>query len=106
MKFNDALSRVAWQDFEVLIANHYRDQGYDVLHCGDGRFGVRNSSEVDLRMISQGKLPRLGRRTWGLPIFLAALTFLGLVVLYGATMARSRLEHPLPPQVDPATLPR
>jgi hypothetical protein len=56
MKFNDALSRVAWQDFEVLVANHYRDQGYDVLHCGDGRFGVRNSSEVDLRMLRDGKL--------------------------------------------------
>jgi len=56
MKFDDALSRVAWQDFEVRVANHYRDQGYDVLHCGDGRFGVRNSSEVDLRMLKGGKL--------------------------------------------------
>jgi hypothetical protein len=56
MKFNDALSRVAWQDFEVLVANHYRDQGYDVLHCGDGQFGRRNSSEVDLRMLKGGKL--------------------------------------------------
>jgi hypothetical protein len=56
MKFNDALSRVAWQDFEVLVANHYRDQGYDVLHCGDGQFGLRNSREVDLRMLKDGKL--------------------------------------------------
>jgi len=56
MKFNDALSRVAWQDFEVLVANHYRDQGYDVMHCGDGRFGLREGSDVDLRMRRQGKL--------------------------------------------------
>ena len=56
MKFNDALSRVAWQDFEVLVANHYRDQGYDVLHCGDGQFGFRGGSEVDLRMRRDGKL--------------------------------------------------
>jgi len=56
MKFNDALSRVAWQDFEVLVANHYRDQGYDVMHCGDGHFGLRDSSEVDLRMRKHGKL--------------------------------------------------
>ena len=56
MKFNDALSRVAWQDFEVLVANHYRDQGYDVVHCGDGRFGSRDASEVELRMLRQGKL--------------------------------------------------
>ena len=56
MKFNDALSRVAWQDFEVLVANHYRDQGYDVVHCGDGQFGLREGSEVDLRMRKHGKL--------------------------------------------------
>jgi hypothetical protein len=56
MKFNDALSRVAWQDFEVLVANHYRDQGYDVAHCGDGKFGFRHGSEVDLRMRKDGKL--------------------------------------------------
>jgi hypothetical protein len=56
MKFNDALSRVAWQDFEVLVANYYRDQGYDVMHCGDGHFGLREGSDVDLRMRRQGKL--------------------------------------------------
>jgi restriction system protein len=56
MKFHDALSRVAWQDFEVLVANHYRDLGYDVLHCGDGQFGRRGGSEVDLRMLKGGKL--------------------------------------------------
>jgi restriction system protein len=56
MKFNDALSRVAWQDFEVLVANHYRDQGYDVAHCGDGRFGMRDGNAVDLRMLKAGKL--------------------------------------------------
>ena len=56
MKFNDALSRVAWQDFEVLVANHYRDQGYEVMHCGDGKFGRRDGSEVDLRMLRKGKL--------------------------------------------------
>jgi restriction system protein len=56
MKFDDALSRVAWQDFEVLVANHYRDLGYDVLHCGDGQFGRLGGSEVDLRMLKGGKL--------------------------------------------------
>jgi hypothetical protein len=56
MKFHDALSRVAWQDFEVLVANYYRDQGYDVAHCGDGQFGFRAGGEVDLRMRKDGKL--------------------------------------------------
>jgi hypothetical protein len=203
MKLNDALSRIAWQDFEILVANRYRRHGWEVAHCGDGRPGLRAESEVDLRMekagqlalvqcrheslvrldtgtverllaaaaeeqaaqvivvasgevpdearqlaesggatiiegaavremldddllelrpaplvavadverrradmITQGKLPRLGRGTWGLPIFLAALTALGLLAFYGATFARAGLEHPLPPQVDPAVLSR
>ena len=203
MKLNDALSRIAWQDFEILVANRYRRHGWDVAHCGDGRPGVRAETEVELRMkkdgelalvqcrheslvrldagtverllasaaeeratqviliasadvpddvrqlaesggatviegatvremldddllelrpahlgadadaerrraqmIAQGKLPRPGRRTWGLPIFLAALTALGLIAFYGAGLARSRMEHPPPPQVDPAVLSR
>jgi restriction system protein len=56
MKFDDSLSRVAWQDFEVLVANHYRDAGFDVMHCGDGRFGLRDGSVVDLRLRKDGKL--------------------------------------------------
>ena len=50
MKFHDALSQLSWQDFEVLVANYYRDQGFDVLHCGNGSMGVRGSGGVDLRM--------------------------------------------------------
>lgn len=50
MKFQDALSQVSWQDFEVLVANYYRDQGFDVMHCGNGTMGVRGSGGVDLRM--------------------------------------------------------
>jgi hypothetical protein len=203
MKLNDALSRITWQDFEILVANRYRRHGWDVAHCGDGRPGFRAETEVDLRMtkdgqlalaqcrheslarldagtiqgllataaeeratqviviasadipddarqlaesggatiiegaavremldddlldlqparlvadgeaerrradmITQGKMPRLGRRSWGLPIFLAALTALGLIAFYGASIARSRFEHPPPPRVDPAVLSR
>ena len=50
MKFHDALSQVSWQDFEVLVANYYRDQGFDVMHCGNGSMGVRGGGGVDLRM--------------------------------------------------------
>ena len=50
MKFHDALSQVSWQDFEVLVANYYRDQGFDVMHCGNGTMGVRGGGGVDLRM--------------------------------------------------------
>jgi hypothetical protein len=50
MKFHDGLSQLSWQDFEVLLANYYREQGYDVIHCGNGTLGVRGSGGVDLRM--------------------------------------------------------
>ena len=202
MKLNDALSRIPWQDFEILVANRYRRHGWQVAHFAYGP-GVRGGSEADLRMEKEGKLalvqcrheslspldartierllaqaadeaadqviviasgelpddarqlaesagaaivegaavrdmldedlldlrpaplsagveaqrervnivtqekpPRLGRRNWNLPLFLAALAFLALVVLYGATFARYGMEHPLPPQVDPAVLSR
>ena len=198
---NDALSRIPWQDFEILVANRYRRHGWEVAHCGDGQPGFRAGSEVDLRMrrdgalalvqcrhesflrldagtveglletardeaadqvilittaevpadarqlaeaggativegaavremldddlldlrpvravadldaqrnraniISDGKLPRLGRQGWRLPLFLAALTVLGLLSAYGATFARSAMERPQPLQVDPAVL--
>jgi hypothetical protein len=57
-------------------------------------------------IVTQGTLPRLGRRNWNLPLFLAGLALLGLVVLYGARFARYGMEHPPPPQVDPAVLSR
>ena len=66
MKFDDALSRVAWQDFEVLVANHFRDQGYDVMHCSDGRFGQRGGSDVDLRLRKEGQLTLVQCRHAGL----------------------------------------
>jgi hypothetical protein len=56
MKFQDALSQLAWQDFEVLVANYYRDQGFDVMHCGNGTMGVRGSGGVDLRLRKDGRL--------------------------------------------------
>ena len=202
MKLNDALSRIPWQDFEILVANRYRRHGWQVAHCAYGP-GLRVGSEVDLRMEKQGevalvqcrheslsrldartlerllaqaadeaatqviviasgdvpedarqlaesagativegaavrdmldedlldlppaslsagvdvrreranivtrwKLPRPVGRNWNLPLFLAALAFLGLVALTGAKFARYGMEHPLPPQVDPAVLSR
>ena len=199
MKLNDALSRISWQDFEILVANRYRRHGWEVAHCGEGRRGFGTGSEVDLRMrkngklalvqcrhesflrpdvatverllaaareeaadevivittgdvpeearqlcmdggakliegaavrdlldddlldlgpmravaeiaahpaqiISDGKLPRARPPGWRLPLFLAVLAVMGLLAVYGATIARSRLDHPLPPQVDQAEL--
>lgn len=43
------LSHISWQDFEVLLANYYREQGFDVEHCGTGGPGSRDRG-VDLRL--------------------------------------------------------
>jgi hypothetical protein len=40
----------------VLVANYYRDEGFDVMHCGNGTMGVRGSGGVDLRMRKDGRL--------------------------------------------------
>ena len=37
----DALSRVGWEQFEALVADHYRRQGYDVQHVGTAGTGRR-----------------------------------------------------------------
>jgi hypothetical protein len=68
---------------------------------------MRAVAEIEVRpaqIISDGKLPRARRPGWRLPLFFAVLAAMGLLVVYGATLARSRLDHPLPPQVDQAAL--
>lgn len=38
-RHEDALSRVSWDAFERLVADHYRGRGYDVEHVGTGAVG-------------------------------------------------------------------
>jgi hypothetical protein len=191
MKLNDALSRISWQDFEILVANRYRRHGWEVAHCGESEVDLRmrrngklalvqcrhesfprldagtverllaaareesadeavvittgdvpedarklamdggakviegeavrellDDDLLDLRpmrtvadvavhpaqIILDGKLPRARPPGWRLPLFFAALAMMGLLAYYGSTVARSRLDHPLPPQVDQAEL--
>src|SRR3569833_3128425 len=35
-RHDDALSRVSWDAFERLVADHYRGLGYEVVHVGTG----------------------------------------------------------------------
>ena len=46
--WRDHLSRVTWQDFERVLADYYRDLGFDVEHCGTGAGGQRYDGGVDL----------------------------------------------------------
>lgn len=46
----DALSRVGWEQFEALVADHYRRQGYDVQHVGTAGTGRRFDGGIDLKL--------------------------------------------------------
>lgn len=49
-RWDDALSRVDWRDFERLLADHYRRQGYRVEHCGTGENGAQYDGGIDLKL--------------------------------------------------------
>lgn len=47
---NDALTRVGWGQFETLLADHYRRQGYQVVHVGTGATGAQFDGGIDLKL--------------------------------------------------------
>src|SRR5688572_9580764 len=47
---SDALSRVAWDQLETLLANYYRSQGYQVDHVGTGATGAQFDGGIDLKL--------------------------------------------------------
>ena len=47
---DDALSRVAWDRLEALLATYYRDRGFEVDEVGTGATGARFDGGVDLRL--------------------------------------------------------
>jgi restriction system protein len=49
-RFNDALSRLSWQDFERLLATYYAGQGYRVEHVGTGASKTRFDGGIDLKL--------------------------------------------------------
>ncbi len=46
----DALTRVGWDRLEVLLADHYRGQGWDVEHVGTGGTRSRFDGGIDLKL--------------------------------------------------------
>lgn len=46
----DALARLGWQDFEHLLSEHYRDQGYRVEHAAPAPSLKTLGSGTDLRL--------------------------------------------------------
>jgi len=55
-RHRDALSSISWQAFERLVADHFRDHGYEVEHCGTAVSGTRFDGGVDLRLRKDGQL--------------------------------------------------
>lgn len=49
-RHHDALSKISWEAFERLIADHYRDEGFDVDHCGTGGSQSRYDGGIDLKL--------------------------------------------------------
>lgn len=50
-RYDDALSRVSWDAFERLVAEHYRSQGYEVVHTGTGGGAHRTDGGIDLKLL-------------------------------------------------------
>ena len=46
----DALTKVGWDQLEVLLADYYRAQGYRVDHCGTGGTHARFDGGIDLKL--------------------------------------------------------
>jgi len=52
-RHHDALSALDWREFECLLADYYREQGYEVDHNGTGGKGFAFDGGVDLRLRAQ-----------------------------------------------------
>lgn len=61
-KINDinSLLRLSWQQFEILVADLYRQQGFRVVECGGG--GADGG--VDIRLYQKGKLTLVQCKHW------------------------------------------
>ncbi|QWT21400.1 restriction endonuclease [Bacillus sp. NP157] len=49
-RWDDALSRVRWDDFERRVGDYYASQGYRVEHSGTGNGASQTDGGVDLRL--------------------------------------------------------
>lgn len=53
-RWNDALSRVGWADFERRVGDYYASQGYRVEHSGTGSGFGNTDGGVDLKLFRDG----------------------------------------------------
>lgn len=61
---SDALTRLSWQDFERLLADHYRDLGYLVEHHGTASSGARSDGGIDLKLRKENQFILVQCKHW------------------------------------------
>ena len=61
---HDALTRVGWQQLEVLLATWYRGQGYEVEHTGTGASGSKYDGGIDLKLRRSGEYLLVQVKHW------------------------------------------
>lgn len=61
---DDALSRVSWEQLEVLLATWYRGQGYEVEHTGTGASKSKYDGGIDLKLRRPGDYVLVQVKHW------------------------------------------
>lgn len=86
---DDALARVDWCQLEVLIAEHYRRQGFRVEHVGTAGTGARFDGGIDLKLHREDEYILVQCKHWNAKQVPhnAVHELLGLLVNEGATGA-------------------
>jgi Holliday junction resolvase len=63
-QWRDNLARTSWQDFERLLAQHYREVGYAVTHAGTAEAASRFDGGVDLMLKRDGETVLVQCKHW------------------------------------------
>lgn len=63
-QWRDDLSRTSWQDFERLLARYYREEGYEVEHCGTAEAASSFDGGVDLVLRRDGETVLVQCKHW------------------------------------------
>lgn len=88
-RHDDALSRIGWEEFERVLAAHYRDVGWWVEHVGTGGTSATFDGGVDLRLRRDAQVVLVQCKHWNAKQVThnAVHELLGILVTEGATGA-------------------
>jgi hypothetical protein len=86
---DDALSRMGWEQLEILLATYYRGRGYQVDHVGTGASGSQFDGGIDLKLRRDSEYILVQCKHWNAMKVThnAVHELLGIMVNEGATGA-------------------